>query len=138
MTAVWRRLERAEPDHELIWSSVTAVSAAIGALWLTRLGLPPVICPFRALTGLPCLTCGATRAFAALLAGDVAGSLRSNPMVLAGAGVASVYVPYALTVTSIGLPRLRVRLDAREQTAARWLVALAFAALWMYLVVEGR
>lgn len=138
MTTAWRRLEATEPDHELIWSSVTIVSTLIAALWITRLGLPPVQCPFHALTGLPCLTCGATRALAALLRGDFLGSALSNPIVIAGAAAAALYVPYALTVTWFQLPRLRLRLDAREQSAVRWLTLVLAVVLWSYLVAEGR
>lgn len=138
MTTTWRRLETSEPDHELIWTSVTIVSALLSAVWLTRLGLPQVVCPFHALTGLPCLTCGATRALAALLRGDLATSLRTNPLVGAGAAAAALYVPYALTAACFRLPRLRVRLDRREQTGVRWLIGVVAIALWIYLIVDGR
>ena len=138
MTTTWRRLDALEPDHELIWSSVTIVSALLSAVWLTRLGLPQVVCPFHVLTGLPCLTCGATRALAALLQRDLATSLRTNPLVGVGAAAAALYVPYGLTAVCFRLPRLRVRLGRRERTGARWLIGIVAMTLWMYLVVDGR
>ena len=39
-------------------------------------------CPSEILFGLPCPACGLTRAFLLLLKGDMAGSLRMNPMLL--------------------------------------------------------
>jgi len=41
-------------------------------------------CPLRALVGLPCPTCGASRAVAALLAGHPGAALAYNPGVLLG------------------------------------------------------
>ena len=138
MTAVWRKLDASEPDHELIWAWVTIVSAVLSSIWLTRLGLPPLVCPFHALTGLPCLTCGATRALAALLRGDLAGSLRSNPIACAGAAAAALYVPYALAVTCLHLQRLRFTLHVRDWLVLRWVVGCTAAAVWVFLILDGR
>jgi hypothetical protein len=41
-----------------------------------------VICPFHALTGLPCPTCGYSRAFDLVLQGRLAAALRFQPFVL--------------------------------------------------------
>jgi len=50
-------------------------------------------CVFRALTGLDCPGCGATRALHALLHGRVAEAWRYNPMFLALIAVGGVAVP---------------------------------------------
>lgn len=39
-------------------------------------------CPFRAMTGLRCPGCGGTRAMYSLLHGDLAGTVRMNPLIL--------------------------------------------------------
>lgn len=44
----------------------------------TQLGLPE--CNFLRLTGVPCPSCGMTTSFALLMHGDVAASLRANPV----------------------------------------------------------
>lgn len=44
-------------------------------LWLFQ-----VPCPFRALTDIPCLGCGMTRAYVCLLQGDLAGAFRLHGM----------------------------------------------------------
>jgi len=61
-----------------------AVAVATGAVLLLSRLLPsgdhgPVLCLFRALTGLPCPSCGMTRAFIALGHGSVSGALHYNP-----------------------------------------------------------
>ena len=44
----------------------------------TQLGLPE--CNFLRLTGVPCPSCGMTTSFALLMHGDIAASLRTNPV----------------------------------------------------------
>ena len=66
--------------------SSTEVTAAIGvggvaiAALLPADGIEdgPVLCPFRALTGLPCPGCGLTRSWVYLMHGDIGSSLASN------------------------------------------------------------
>jgi hypothetical protein len=40
----------------------------------------PVVCRFRASTGLPCLGCGGTRALERMAEGDLRGALAANPL----------------------------------------------------------
>ncbi|SDK11244.1 Protein of unknown function [Nocardioides sp. YR527] len=66
--------------------SSTEVTAAIGvggiviASLLPAGGIEdgPVLCPFRAITGLPCPGCGLTRSWVYLMHGDIGSSLASN------------------------------------------------------------
>ena len=51
------------------------------------LGLAPLVpgCPFRAITGIPCPTCGTTHVAVALMHGHLGAALAANPLVaLAG------------------------------------------------------
>jgi hypothetical protein len=133
-----RRLERGAIDHELIWSSIALVSLA--GLWIyARLpGAEPLTCPFHAITGWPCVTCGGTRATLALLRGAVAEAFRWNPLV-ALAGLAAVpYLAYAVTAVVFSLPRVHVTLDARDWLRLRVSTLLAVAATWTFLIVDGR
>ena len=61
MRLVRRRVPANGIDHELIWLLVSVTAGAIGLLAF-GFGLNWPRCPFLAITGFPCLTCGATRA----------------------------------------------------------------------------
>jgi Protein of unknown function (DUF2752) len=76
---------------------------------------PPLTCPFRALTGIPCPLCGMTRAVVAAAHGHLLESLRFNP-----AGILVVLLAIALLA---GLRLDRVRIPP-------WALALFAAVLW--------
>lgn len=77
---------RTGPLGRLSAVTSTEVVAAIGlggvaiAALLPAGGIEdgPVLCPFRALTGLPCPGCGLTRSWVYLMHGDIGSSLASN------------------------------------------------------------
>ena len=130
------RLSPGALDHERLWGAVGSASLLLAATWARLVGTLPFACPFRSLTGLPCPTCGATRALAALAAGDFGGSLRLNPAVLPASAATAVYALYALAVVAFGLPRIRVHLSAREATVARRATVFAVALFWAFLIVR--
>src|SRR6478736_3994396 len=68
MQIVRRPLAPSETNHELLWLSVSSGGLALAASWFA-LKLPWPICLFHALTGHPCLTCGATRSAVAFFRG---------------------------------------------------------------------
>lgn len=92
--------------------SSTEVTAALGvggiviATLLPTGGIEdgPVLCPFRALTGLPCPGCGLTRSWVYLMHGDVGSSLASNWF-----GPVLILAIIALAVVSV-----RTRLSGRR------------------------
>jgi hypothetical protein len=86
-------------------------------------------CPFHAWTGLPCPSCGATRAVLALAAGDPGVALALHPLVTVGLvalAVASVLaLPWVafrgpLPVVASPLPLGRLRLAAAATLAVHW------------------
>jgi|GEM_PF-2321276 len=60
---------------------VTAAFRAAFTLW-GRVPVPLPVCLLYTLTGLPCATCGTTRAFQALARGDVASALAHQPLIM--------------------------------------------------------
>lgn len=138
MTLERRPLGPADIDHERLWLLVGVGAVAAAALLLYGPGLPPVICPFRAITGVPCPTCGGTRAVAALLAGHPGAALAWNPLLTAAAGAWAAFALYAAWVILTGRPRLRVRLTARDLVAARIAAAGVTLAGWAYVIAVGR
>ena len=135
-----RPLAGREVDHERLWLSVALAGAALVVLWVAsgHEELPSVICPFRHITGIPCIACGGTRAVLALTRGDVQAALVWNPLVAAAAIAALAWLVYAAIVTALRAPRLRVRLADRDRTLFRAAAWAAIAANWVFLILQGR
>lgn len=95
------------------------------------------VCLFHRLTGLPCLTCGSTRAACALLSGDWRGALRVQPLAVVFGGLASVvFGAYSVCLLFLGrVPTLRMT-PGERCAGVGILVALAVLN-WFYLVWRG-
>lgn len=126
--------------REFPFFAVTAGVAASGIAAVSLLGLDRLsfgICLFKLATGLPCLSCGTTRALGHLAHGDLAGAVVMNPLFATGAllllalGVAEA----ALRVSGRGL-----RLAFSDAQARNAWIALAVFAIgnWAWLVADGR
>jgi hypothetical protein len=136
MRVVWRRLPAAGFDHELVWLAVSVAALVGGAAWLA-LGLAWPRCPFLALTGFPCLTCGATRTTIALLHGDFPLALSWNPLAFLAVGAVALFDLYALVVLLGRGPRLRiVDWTKTEKTVVRIAVIALIAVNWIYLLAH--
>lgn len=92
----------------------------------------PYVCPFRALTGIPCATCGMTHAFVHLAHGEVSAAMAASPLgaALAGGGWLLAVADALRLAFAVPAPRLGAG-------ASRALVAaglLALLANWAFLV----
>ena len=130
-----RSLAPPEIDHELIWLLVS-LGGAIGlAVWLAA-RLPTPQCAFHSLTGLPCLTCGATRSAAHFLHAEFVASFLINPLAFLVFCSAVVFDLYALAVLVTGTPRLRLAdFSVTERRYLRGAAILLLAANWLYLLL---
>jgi hypothetical protein len=136
MRLVRRRITPVEFNHELVWLAVSVTAAVLGAIWL-GLGLPMLRCPFLALTGYPCLTCGATRCSIALSHGNFVDAWQWNPLALVALCGVVFYDLYAAIVLVADLPRLRlVGWTATEKNAARISVIALIALNWFFLIAH--
>ena len=134
MRLVWRRLPPGGFNHELVWLAVSVGAIAGSAIWLS-LGLPGPRCPFLAITGLPCMTCGATRCTIAFLHADLLGALRWNPLVFVALCGVAAFDLYAIIVLAGRGPRLRiVDWTTVEKNATRLAVIALIALNWIYLL----
>jgi hypothetical protein len=109
--------------------------AAVGLLHLDR--IPLTLCVFKGLTGLPCPTCGSTRALGRLVSLDPGGALAMNPFTTIAAVVVAAWGIADLAL----LPRgqaLGLEVSPRFGFALRVLVLGLFLVNWVYLVAAGR
>ena len=110
----------------------------LGLMLLARVALhyqlPLPACPLREMTGVPCPSCGSTRAFAALAGLDFAGALRLNPLVSLAAGIAGAVWLCALLRGDETVNRLSKWLGAN--TFLKALLAAALLLNWLYLLLR--
>ena|ERR1041385_2159959 len=133
-----RHLAFGETDHELIWLSVSFLSFAGAAAWLT-VGLPWPRCLFHDLTGLPCVTCGATRSAIAFFHLQFFTAWKWNPLAFAFLCAMSIFNIYACIVLATRVPRLRIgRFSSVEKGLIRVLVLTLLASNWIYLLAHWR
>lgn len=102
-------------------------AAALVALASHFLGV--TLCPLKRLAGVPCPTCGTTRACLALLKGDVRGALAMQPFALAALCAAGAWAAF---------PRVRAAAAALwAKPAGKALAAALVAADWAYVLWRG-
>jgi hypothetical protein len=80
---------------------------------------PPMACPLRTITGVPCPLCGMTRSVVALVHGHLLESLRFNP-----AGIVVAFLALAL-IAGFRLERF---------TVPAWVLVSLAAVLWAWNV----
>ncbi len=102
--------------HAEVFAAIALLSFGV-ARFLPVLSVP-YTCPARALAGLPCPTCGMTRAFVALAHGDLTAALAASP-----AGALLAGLAWLLAVADLGRVALGAPLPRIPERAARAAVA---------------
>jgi hypothetical protein len=120
----------APPLWPALAAALWAALAAAMVVLAPAAGVSPATCAFRRVTGVPCPTCGSTRAALALLDGRPLAAIAFNPMTVA-LGAAAI----AWLALRIGLGR-RVALHAGARVRkALWIGAALLIALdWAWVV----
>jgi hypothetical protein len=95
-------------------------------------------CVFKAGTGVPCPSCGSTRALESLVAGDLVGAVLVNPLAVLTLAGGLIYLVYAwLAVAGLVRPLRPGWLTHPMPMGLRWGLPLVLAANWIYLMVTG-
>ena len=111
-----------------------AISPVVAWLHLDR--LPITLCLFKRLTGLPCMTCGTTRALTALAGFDAGHAFAMNPLVSVLLVAILIFGLVDLALLLWGRS-LALRLGAGE---GRWVAVAALIVVllnWAYLIAAG-
>lgn len=122
--------ERSSITSNLLIGGVVGIwgLGALGAYWVTQAtGHPVIICPLRRYTGIPCPTCGGTRALVSLATLNPLAALAFNPLVTIGLVVVPIW---AVRRKSRGL-RL---IDWHPTWRTLTLLSVLVAANWGYVL----
>jgi hypothetical protein len=133
VTTIRLRPARRE-DRQLAWLWFAAAASAV-VLRPVWIAVAPWLrpCAFRSLTGLPCPTCGTTRAALALLDLDLGAAFAVNPLAaLTGVGFIVGGVLAAVWALRRGPVPVISRSFAR---ILLWSLIVAVLANWLYLIV---
>jgi len=126
-----RPATKEERQLAFLWLAAAASAVVLRPLWLA---IAPLLrpCVFRSLTGIPCPTCGTTRAATAFLDGHLIAAFAANPLAAAmgllfvvGAPLASVWAVarWPVPVLPTPLPGW-IRIGAVALIAANWLYVI--------------
>jgi hypothetical protein len=130
---VLKKRQSGQIEYGVIYGGI-ALLALFAGRFLPLLDLAPS-CVFKAVTGVPCPTCGSTRSIVFLSHGDMLSAFYMNPLVALCAIIALVYFFYRIITLAFELPAMEVALTEREQDRLRVLAALFVGLNWLYLVV---
>ncbi len=129
MTA--RTLTREERQLAYLWLVAAVSAVALKPLWLA---VVPLLrpCMFRSLTGIPCPTCGTTRAATAFLDGNLIAAFTANPL----AAVAGALFIFGAPLTALWAV-FRWPVPELPSPSSTWLRAGVIGLLvvnWIYLI----
>lgn len=130
-----RRPVPRRPSESMIAFGTIAASALLAGRFFP-FHLIPSVCGLRNATGLPCPTCGMTRAFVRLTHGDWHGAWHVNPLgsvLCVASAVFVVWVALRLTVLKRGLV---FAASPREKRIAAIALAVLLGVNWIYLLVS--
>lgn len=136
MRVVARPLAPNEIDHELVFLCASLGVFAAAVAWFV-LKLPWPICLFHAVTGHPCLTCGATRSAIALYHGKVFDAWKWNPLAFVVYVTMAIFNAYALIAVMTSARRLRFLIAPREKKFIRYSVVALLLTNWIYVLVAN-
>ncbi len=127
-------LAPSEIDHELLWLLVSLGTLTLAAFWFAA-RLPTPHCAFHSLTGLPCPTCGATRAAYQFLHGHFAASFFFNPLAFLAYWTVIAFDLYAVMVLMARAPRFRLKnFSGAQKLFLRSLTVALLLGNWFYLL----
>ena len=130
LRAAFRRFSSSNAARVLLALVIVAACVALAHAFGVTL------CPMKRLLGVPCPTCGTTRAFAELLRGNVCGAFGRQPLVMS-CSLLGVPVLLAIRIVS-GRKTMADLWAAASRSAVFWCLAVAAVlANWIYVIRHG-
>jgi len=129
------KLRNVKGKHQLSTHAVW-MFLMIGLI-IIALKLPAMQCPFHSITGLPCLSCGATRALTCLQNGDISGLFYNNPLLVIFC-FGLFFFSLFKVAEFIFKFEFKLVFSRRFSLAARMTAIVLIAANWLFLIVTGR
>lgn len=99
--------------------------------------MPPSRCLFHDITGFPCLSCGATRAAGAFLAGDLFNMIYFNPLLVLFCGGLIFYSLFKLSEFIFNF-NVKVHFDRKIAQAMRITSVCLIILNWVFLIATER
>ena len=112
--------------------------ASLAIVFLHVHQLPFTTCLFKRMTGLPCVTCGGTRALARLVALDFSGAFAMNPLVTVGLLSVLPWAAADLWLWWRQRGALSVEIVPAARTFLFWAAIGAGLGNWAWLLWAGR
>ena len=129
-----RTATREERQLAILWLAAAVSALALKPLWMA---IAPLLrpCVFRSLTGIPCPTCGTTRAATSFLNGEILAAFAANPLAagfgllfVVGAPLATLWAIARWPVPLLPTPiPMWIRVGAVALVSINWLWVLATA-----------
>ena len=130
LRAAFRRFSSSNAARVLLAVVIVAACVALAHVFGVTL------CPMKRLLGVPCPTCGTTRAFAELLRGDVFGAFARQPLVMS-CSLLGLPILLAIRIVS-GRKTMAELLATVSRSAVFWCFAVAVVlANWIYVIWHG-
>jgi len=129
-----REPRRADRQLAWVWFAVAVAAPLLAWAWV-GVGLGTPGCAFHRLTGIPCPTCGSSRAVVAALHGHLVEAFLWNPLVTTVIGlfeICGLAAPFwfamggKVPILGPSLPRW-----------VRWAILAALLANWAWLIAHG-
>ncbi len=129
-----REPRRADRQLAWVWFGVAVAAPLLAWAWV-RVGLGTPGCAFHRLTGVPCPTCGSSRAVVAALQGHLVEAFLWNPLVTTLIGLFEIGGLIAPAWFALG-GRVPVFGPSLPRWI-RWAILTALLANWAWLIARG-
>jgi hypothetical protein len=132
MQVIFNKRHPGQTEFGIIYGSI-----AFLALLAARLGLIASMapsCAFKGLLGVPCPTCGSTRAVVHLSHGEIASALTMNPVITFVIVFSVLFFFYSLIALMFDLRKIGFIMTEREKNTVRITAMLLLLAQWGWLI----